>query len=832
MKIQCSCGAKYAFDVTPNMAPLRLVCQTCGADISDPVNELIRQELAKTSSPMPSSPIASATAPLGQGIPAYAAPVAPAATAAPVRPTAPMPPAPPAVPVAAAPRLRAHVVETSKTAPTETSVPATERCAKHSELAFEHCRVCSKPICPKCMALFGYVCSPLCKARADSHGINIPVFAGQKSVTEARLWRKVGLVAGAAFLVVGGVLGLWFWYAWFGSTPKPSFSVQFSMPAYSGQSCICSNDQIVFLHGDQIARHDMKANKQIWSRHLVDVKQIDAEIDAEIKATKILIDKANNDNPDHVPSMPDPVKLKKHLLRSAAEALQLRVYGQNVWVSSPGKLVRFDWDTGQPVKEIPLNEGFGQAICRGEELLVMADESGKPVITHINLNTCDTRSEAIPTAPPPEVASTPKGKTPSSKSPGKSPSRSPKSSEMAGLPIGPPGKDSGKPLDPAKVAEKAQHLSTAAKIALPALLANNANQQRALDEMDDQPRRPVLSADFDADQAGDQFMLVPTKDGTFVQYAVHLLERRTVSHSAMKAAPTKSALEGNVTVAKTAEIANEMLNDMQRSRGGDVVVEDESRYQVTVRKPDGKDSWSGEVVGPPRLFPLHTVNVLTANKTLIVLNKDNKKVWQAGLNYNVVGSMDALEEGAARYGQGPCVEHKDGLYVFDQGVLTAFELANGNVRWRYPSVGIAGIFFDDKDMIYVNSTTASPESIKYSRQIDVSQKVGSVIVKIDSKTGKALWVTEPGGLINHVSGKYIYCVQSYNPHEPEEESPYSPDTGFETPPYLRIRRINPGNGKEMWEHFQQRAPLDVQINKNTIQLVFKKEVQVLKFISF
>jgi hypothetical protein len=36
----------------------------------------------------------------------------------------------------------------------------------------------------------------------------------------------------------------------------------------------------------------------------------------------------------------------------------------------------------------------------------------------------------------------------------------------------------------------------------------------------------------------------------------------------------------------------------------------------------------------------------------------------------------------------------------------------------------------------------------------------------------------------------------------------------------------------MWEHFQQRAPLDVAFEKNTIRMVFKKEVQVLKFFSF
>ena len=36
----------------------------------------------------------------------------------------------------------------------------------------------------------------------------------------------------------------------------------------------------------------------------------------------------------------------------------------------------------------------------------------------------------------------------------------------------------------------------------------------------------------------------------------------------------------------------------------------------------------------------------------------------------------------------------------------------------------------------------------------------------------------------------------------------------------------------MWEHYQERAPLDAQFDGNSIALVFKKEVQVLKFLAF
>ena len=251
MKIQCSCGAKYALDVTPEMAetPVRFVCPACGLDASDFVNNLVRQEL---------------------GLPADAG--------------------------------------------------APQFCSKHpGQFAIERCRICSKPICPKCMELFGYVCSPLCKGKAESHGIEIPVYAGQKSVREARTWRRTALVAGTLGGLVVVLLGVWFWYAWFGSMPKPVWSVRFAEPSYSGQSAFCGKDQIVFLHGDTLARHDMKLKQEIWSRHLVDQKQIDAAVAQEMKDRQALIDKITGDNPDNAPKMPNPEKLHRSA-REAAEA--------------------------------------------------------------------------------------------------------------------------------------------------------------------------------------------------------------------------------------------------------------------------------------------------------------------------------------------------------------------------------------------------------------------------------------------------------------------------------------------------------------------------------
>ena len=805
MKIQCSCGAKYAFDVTPEMAntPVRFVCSACGLDASDFVNSLVRQELGLSAAAV--------------GAPA----------SAPLHVAAPVQSAPQSRPVA---RMR---IQTPDSLPAEAEAAESsepQRCSKHpDQFATEKCYICSKPICPKCMELFGYVCSPLCKGKAETQGLDIPVYAGQKSVVEARAWRRTARVAAAICGLVAAVMGVWFWYAWFGSVPKPVWSVHFPDRSYSGQSAFCGKDQIVFLHGDLLARHDIKLKQELWSRHLVDKKQIEAAVAKEMKEMQVIIDKANSEHPDHVPKMPDPEKLQKSMQRAAEEALELVIRGQNIWVVSPGKLTRYDRDTGNPVKEIPVPAGFGGLIPRGDELLNVDLETGKPTVTHINLTTCESRTEVVARQAPPPAADTGKSDLAAAKPGARAAAAGKSGSGKAGLPVGMPGKDIGKVMDPRKVEEQAQHLSYPARIALPAILAHNMNQERTLAAMDDDPVGQPPS-DGPRIDPREEVSLIPTKDG-FLQFSVKLIEARITTRTAMKAAPAKSVLDGNLTVSQTTELANEMLNEAQRARGGEVAREDESRYQATIQRLDSPDTWSGEVIGPPALYPLTTVNVLTANKRVVVFDKTNRKLWESALTYNVSGGLASLYSENAPYGQGPCVERKDALYVFDAGVLTAFDLAKGTVRWRLPSVGIEGLFFDDEGMIYVNTTTASPDTLKYSNQIDINRKDATVVMKIDPRTGQGLWTANLGGAISYVSGKFIYATHSYQADTDEESGPYTADSIAGRESFLSIKRINPKNGHVMWEHCQDRAPLQVQFDQNTIRLVFRKEVQVLRFLA-
>jgi hypothetical protein len=793
MKIQCSCGAKFTLDVSPEMAkrPVRFVCPACGLDSSEFVNNLVRQEL-------------------GLG--------APVATEVPPAPSLSI--SPPGPPPLARPLSR-----TARTGPAAETPGTRQRCARHpDQFTIDNCHVCSKPICAKCMELFGYVCSPLCRGKAEAQGVEIPVYAGKKSVREARVWRRTALVGGILGVLVLVALGFWLWYAAWGSRPRVVWSVRFDEPSYSGQTALLGKDQVVFLHGDTLARYDQKLKKQLWSRRLLDQKQIDAAVAREMKQVQAAIDKANENDPDHMPKMPDPEKLKRNAQRTAAAGLELVVRGQNIWVISPGKLTRYDRDSGNPANEIAIPPGYSGLIPHGDELLDLDYEAGKPVVTHINLTTCESRTEeALPaTTLPPEARKTdladakPAGKTANG-------------AGGAGLPVGMPGKDAGRIMNPQKVAEQAQHLTYAAKIALPAVLAHNMNQERTLAAADDQPGSNASSPAAAQPQPANEVSFVPTKDG-FILFSVKLLESRMTTRDAMKPAPARPAFNGNLSLGNVADVSNEMLNNAQRERGGEVVQVDESRYQVTLQRLDAPGTWSDEVIGPPTLYPLGTVNVLTANNTLLVLDKNCLKRWQSTLAYNVKRGLASLEPEHAPYGLGPCVERQNTLYVFDEGVLTAFDLANGNVRWRLPSIGITGLFFDDAGMLYVNATTASPDAIKYSNQIDITSKASPVVMKIDPKTGKGLWTAQLGGLVNYVSGKFIYTMHSYQSDD-QEDNAVSMDAVLGRESFLSIKRINPKDGHVMWEHTDNRVPLDVQFDQNTFRLVFKREVQVLRFFA-
>jgi len=106
----------------------------------------------------------------------------------------------------------------------------------------------------------------------------------------------------------------------------------------------------------------------------------------------------------------------------------------------------------------------------------------------------------------------------------------------------------------------------------------------------------------------------------------------------------------------------------------------------------------------PQLFALKTVNVIAAARTWWS-RPEQQKLWQASLTYPVSPARVAIVFARASPRRSRA-RNMAATYVFDQAVLTAYELNSGNARWRLPSVGVVGLFFDDQDNIYINTTPA------------------------------------------------------------------------------------------------------------------------------
>ena len=275
----------------------------------------------------------------------------------------------------------------------------------------------------------------------------------------------------------------------------------------------------------------------------------------------------------------------------------------------------------------------------------------------------------------------------------------------------------------------------------------------------------------------------------------------------------------------------EITNEMKRNSGGGVRNVDESRYAVTLRRPTetGPVDWSSEVISLPVFFPQKSVNLLAAGKMLYVFDKQNKKIAESQLQYPV---DDRYTSPFGFSGEPPAVEANDSLYFFDKGVLTAFDLPSCSVRWRLPSVGVHRIQFDGKGILYVSTTTASPEDIQYSEQIKIGDGARPLVLKVDPKTGKTLWKTEQIGDHSFLTGKYLYMTDAFRggfamANAVQDAFGAKPDSGT-----VSIYRVDPSNGKEMWTFTRAGEPSGIDFAANRILLHEGGRIEILKFLSF
>ena len=644
-----------------------------------------------------------------------------------------------------------------------------------------------------------------------------PAFTGSRYEAEIEFRRKATLIGGIVGILVVLGLGFWIWYAWIASVPKVQFSVRWDAISHSGTSWI-NGDQVVFLHGGTLARYNWQTKQKIWSVDLVTTQEVNDILKEE--------DEEKADEAKHGYESSGGIQLasyrEKYARIGLESALSLEGSGKNVWIAKGDTLTHYDWDTGNVAQQITVTNGLEQLAQRSGEFLVLGRaDDGSQSVTHISMDDGQMSTEEFAGAKAaPEVAeNTPRAAPPENE---------------GGLPLNPNGRNGQ--MNPQRVAQQAQNLSYPARLALPALLGNSEHNRQINAEIDDEDGRrrarqqSARPAPPEETTELRNFNLVPDGD-SYVGFAVHMTQENMVQRDATKGPSRDNALNSSdLSTANETKAINEQLNDIQRTTGGNTVTEDESHYQVAIRRLNSATpDWTGEVIGPPQLFPLETVNVVAAGKTVIALDKSDKLLWQAQTTYNITGGDGQAFQSS--FGAGPCVEHNGTLYVFDQAVLTSYDAATGNVHWRLPSVGVVGLFFDDKGGLYINTTTGNPDDIKYSRQIDIDKQTQAVVMKINPATGAKIWSVTPGAYISYLSGKFIYAYQSFDSGDKEDEMSDAME-GLEKPPFTKIIRINPSNGRTMWEHDEDRAPVDVQFDRNVISVVLKKEVEVLRFFTF
>jgi hypothetical protein len=716
--------------------PIRVKCPECGADGTDQANQDIQQKIS-----------------------AAAAPVTPTAVPVPIPVSPPVPQTSP-TPV----RQPVRVAAPQLVAVPEAAAASVTFCPRHPKNpAVETCRVCGKPICEECMEAHGYACSTFCRKRAEETGMELPVYAKQRAVIEARVARVGKVVWRAAILLVVVVAGAWVWYTFFGSRPRVIYSENLPHGDRARFYKFLAPGQVLSVKANQMSLFDLAQQKRLWS-------------------VPLNVGFSTPPPPDpSVPNIEEEVELypPPHVVATT----------NNLWILFPDRLVQYDRHSGNSKQEIPLNTAYSGLTESDDGITVIsADESDHRMITRIRLADGTVQTEPIE----PAAAETPPAGRRQKPAAGMSATNNQGSASAAKPAAARPAEHAPSPAGPPSATAK---VLAAVTNSLPAKAKPGVQES--------------LGDRFLADGAG------------IVQMKVDLIEHKTITHQAMKQ-QKKSLVDDALTAGQSLDAAERELNEMRREQTGGVEEEDVSRYQVTLRRlpPGAAPDWTGEAVGPPSFYPLKTVNVLVSGKVIQVFDKNNQRLWAANLTYPVAsrysGDYDTESDS-------PCVEAGGTLYVFDRGMLTSFTAATGEAHWRLTSVGISQVQLDETKNLYVTSTTASPDSIQFSKQVNLSAKAAPVILKVEAATGKVLWRNEGLGDKCFVSGKFVYISRAV-------ENPLT-SIGEEPIVYFDLYRLSPTDGHAIWNYSQSRLPVQIETQGNQILIHFRSELQVLKFFS-
>jgi hypothetical protein len=126
--------------------------------------------------------------------------------------------------------------------------------------------------------------------------------------------------------------------------------------------------------------------------------------------------------------------------------------------------------------------------------------------------------------------------------------------------------------------------------------------------------------------------------------------------------------------------------------------------------------------------------------------------------------------------------------------------------------------------VYVTATSGGVDHLINSKSIDPEKRLQPVILKLDPANGKSLWDWPRRAQSCRTSGKFIYAMDA---------SMGEPGTLVRrpTPEHMKLYRLENDTGLVRWERYDKRMPLAWDCQDNTIVLLFRNELQIVKFLS-
>jgi hypothetical protein len=552
-------------------------------------------------------------------------------------------------------------------------------------------------------------------------------------------------------MVVVGVIMLltvlvaaWVWYSFFGSKPRVRASVPIEKARRVEFCRFIGPDQVLLKTDRAMSLHEAGGLKQLWSTDLSAYQapfpewdEEDSEMDLAALKGALQMDALRSGV---------MARFGSYLPSDEFQMDRVQVFGGELWVLFQDSLVVFDRNTGKEKKKVALT-GTILGLTAGDSVLFAAS-TGRPnevQLTRVAFRTGDVFVEKFQIPEPPKFEA---------------------------------GRASGTMHDDST-----------------ALLGGFAGMMEA---------GMVAGTEQELDREVDAHQLRYIPAGVNVaRLQIDLIEKNVIARQTVKPEDLKPKEEpgkdGPMKVTDALALAQQMQYEAVQSRGGIFEKSDESRYKVTLQRflEDGAPRWSGEMVGPPVLAPLKSVDVLLSSKSMVVFDKENEKLWEAPLAFPASSASISFGEGR----RGPCLEAGDTLYLYDTEALASFELTTGKVRWRMPLPGVKSIRLDGKGMLYVTNADS--------------------VSKVDPQNGKIAWTLNEKDVQFYLSGKYVYLSKEQVSGADMIRNMW---TGKDIPTHFRIFRVDPRSGEILWEYYKPKAPTAMDFKDNQVLLLFPNEL--------